>query len=526
MLWEAQVIGTTQYDVSVLQAPNGSLACSCDCPYAEEDYCKHVAAVLYAIEDGYPEYIGGGAKKPAAKKRLTKHDKLRQLLEKTPHPKLVTVLLDIAQQNREVLNMLLVRLDTGAAKPTDYKRLVKDAIRSETDHGYLDYGASNRAAKKVNNLLALTDQWLESGELEKALQLYQAVIDETNPAIQYADDSNGMLAGCIVDAVSNLVMLAEEPNEGLQAMIFEYCLARGSDKDFRDWDWGWELLGLATKLVKTPERRAPIDAALEAIKADLMGRAAKSSYTSTYYLERVAFLQLELIERFDGPEAAHTFLKAHSHLSSIRMELIEQYIAQSAFQDAMQHIQTGIETSQQNHFPGLTTQYRALEVKLLQKTGDKPSLIQATYALWKISGDPAHYTRLKETVDPEAWPTWVERLIQENSNNPRTLAWLYAENKRYQELLTLVKQRVNWSLLEEHRQVLELHFPNEIAALYSEILDRLLRNADNRQQYKQAMLYLWRIRQLGLEDKFLGIRARLQQEYAKRPALLDELSKI
>jgi uncharacterized Zn finger protein len=72
MLWEAQVIGTTQYDVSVLQAPNGSLACSCDCPYAEEDYCKHVAAVLYAIEDGYPEYIGGGAKKPAAKPAVKK----------------------------------------------------------------------------------------------------------------------------------------------------------------------------------------------------------------------------------------------------------------------------------------------------------------------------------------------------------------------------------------------------------------------------------------------------------------------
>ena len=50
--YQANVQGTEDYDVSI-DLKNGRLqSMSCDCPYAESgNICKHMAAVLYAVED-------------------------------------------------------------------------------------------------------------------------------------------------------------------------------------------------------------------------------------------------------------------------------------------------------------------------------------------------------------------------------------------------------------------------------------------------------------------------------------------
>ena len=152
MLWEAQVEGSELYDVRVEQTENGSLTCSCTCPYDMGDHCKHIAAVLYAIEDGFPEQLATKPRKKSAK-RQTRHDKLRQRLEKTSREQLVAILLDLAQEDRELLNQLFIRLDTGAVKPTDYRRVVKDALRAgKGDYGFLDYTGARRAGRKIVEL--------------------------------------------------------------------------------------------------------------------------------------------------------------------------------------------------------------------------------------------------------------------------------------------------------------------------------------------------------------------------------------
>ena len=53
--WTADVQGTYLYKVRILQEPGGALACECDCPYNAGEHCKHIAAVLYAIEEAFPE---------------------------------------------------------------------------------------------------------------------------------------------------------------------------------------------------------------------------------------------------------------------------------------------------------------------------------------------------------------------------------------------------------------------------------------------------------------------------------------
>lgn len=44
-------------------AANGELTTWCTCPYDHGDYCKHLAAVLYTIEDAYPDEPGAKPRK-------------------------------------------------------------------------------------------------------------------------------------------------------------------------------------------------------------------------------------------------------------------------------------------------------------------------------------------------------------------------------------------------------------------------------------------------------------------------------
>ena len=54
--YTAVVEGTEDYDVEIEIRDDRVYDMTCTCPYAEEgNYCKHVAAVLYEIEEGEPD---------------------------------------------------------------------------------------------------------------------------------------------------------------------------------------------------------------------------------------------------------------------------------------------------------------------------------------------------------------------------------------------------------------------------------------------------------------------------------------
>ena len=526
MLWEAQVEGSELYDIRIEQTTSGTLMCSCTCPYDMGEYCKHVAAVLYAIEETFPEQMIVKPKRRSAK-RQTRHDKLRQRIEKTSHEQLVAVVLGLAQEDRELLNQLLIRLDAGETKPMDYRRVVKDALRAgRGDYGYLDYSGSNRAGRKIGQLLDQAQQWVEVGEVEKAVGVYQAVIDETVPAISYADDSNGSLGGCISLAVEGLDESVDLLDEAGREALFTFCLERVRHQEFRGWDWGWDLLTIAEELVDDAAHRALFESALEDMEAGVK-ESSGSEFYSRYELEQIALSRLALIERFEGSIAAREFLQSQVHLDRLRMILIERSISEGKLDEAMNLIQAGITSSEEHRLPGLTNQYRALRVNLLQAQGDKSALVEAARTLWLDSGAEDTFTLLKQIIPPEEWTAFVDGLIKDIRRAPNQLAWLYAHENRWRDLMTLVQSNRNaeW-LLESYREPLKSHFPAEIADLYERTVHSMLTYASGRGQYQQAVAYLRRIRKLDQSGRAEEIADRLRSQYPKRPALLDELSKL
>ena len=67
--WTATVSGSDDYEVAVTMSANGDITdTTCDCPYDWDNYCKHQAAVLYALR--YQEDMGGTPEKSIKSKTL------------------------------------------------------------------------------------------------------------------------------------------------------------------------------------------------------------------------------------------------------------------------------------------------------------------------------------------------------------------------------------------------------------------------------------------------------------------------
>jgi uncharacterized Zn finger protein len=134
---------------------------------------------------------------------------------------------------------------------------------------------------------------------------------------------------------------------------------------------------------------------------------------------------------------------------------------------------------------------------------------------------------LKASVPAAEWPTFVEGLIKVLHQSPSQLAWLYAEEGRWHELLAMIQSETRrYHLIEAYRHPLETHLPSDVVALYEKITEAILASASNRSQYQQVVLYLQRIKNLDPSGRAETIAQRIREQYPKRPALLDELKPL
>ncbi|MGE7675199.1 SWIM zinc finger family protein [Lysinibacillus sp. NPDC094403] len=107
--WRAEVEGTEPYTVDVAIKSNGDITyANCDCPY--DDDCKHIVAVLYAIQEQFnnpPVSVSRSSK--------TKKSTLQQLLATQTKENLINLILTVGKNSPNFLQELEMRL----MEPTD-----------------------------------------------------------------------------------------------------------------------------------------------------------------------------------------------------------------------------------------------------------------------------------------------------------------------------------------------------------------------------------------------------------------------
>jgi uncharacterized Zn finger protein len=524
--WMAEVEGTEIYIVEVEQSGDGGIYHTCTCPYDWGPTCKHVAAVLYAIEDTFEEYFKGKPTRPR-KKRTTRKEKVRTILENLPRQELVEVLTEFADNDHQIALSLLARFGSEGEGKKAYIRLVKDALKmGQGRGGFIDYWGAPDAARGLLEILNRAEKFLRQGKSAEAIPITQAILETVIPVIEYADDSMGAMGGCIDSACQILERAAANLEGAGRHELFEYCLTKAPVDPFVEWDWGWFLAQLAADLSATQEERTRLFAVL-----DQMATRRGTTYNDRSFSparfdhQRAALIKLTVIQPADGEEAALNFIKEHVHLHPFRQRLIKHYMESDDLEEVKRLCREWLDHYSQQA-PGLQEEYLGTLLNVSQMEGEKSETARLSRELFLHTSKFEYYDFLKQIIRGENWSEVVKELL----NNLENRSWgkivqaeIYVREAMWDRLLE-VSLEAGETYLDSYREHLEPRFPKEILQAYKQILYHKLSRTSSRAVYAEAAEYLVRMDKMGYGMEAREIKGDLIYKYKRRKAMIEELN--
>ena len=523
--WSAQVQGTERYQVHVEWNPEGEFFCQCSCPYDRGPVCKHVIAVLYAIQDLGPD--------AASPHRIgfpeSKSEQVEEILEGLPRADLVKLLVELAAGDREIAFKIRARYGEPAPDKATYLRMAREALRmGENRHRFISYWGAARAAEGLDALLSKGRDLLRRGDPGGAVPIAQAVLETTAQAYGSADDSMGVLSDSIAMALHLLQEAGCQLKGQERRALFDYCLQTALLEPYRGYGWEWDLAGLAARWVAGPEDRARLFAHLDAMAER---RAVDGNdpvrRVADYDRERAAEIKLSLIQRLDGAEAGWAFIKEHIHLDAFRRRWIEHLMARGDWAEIKALCAEALE-SHAAGWPGIRRFYLDTLLQVARREEDSEEILRLARTLLVSTGDMKYFVTIKGQFDDEQWPEALGSLIEDlkaSVGSRFVLAEIYAREGMWDALLEAA-QKAGESILMRYRDELEKRFPQEVSEAYEGIVYRLLERTSDRGTYAGAADYLRRMVAMGHGERAAAIIDDLIAKYRRRRAMVEELEAV
>lgn len=534
-VYEAIVEGSENYTVQ-LSLENGIVSdYVCNCPYDYGPVCKHIAAVLFYLQQDELEIKQKGKKtneeKPTSpsgrkvrKKRKTKADQIVELLEKVSHEELKQFIIERTIHNRSFRDLFLstyAHYNSNESKK-QYSNLVNSILRTASDrHGFIDWSSSRQVGTEISHLLDTAQKQLENNNYKSAFYICTAVMEEMVEALQYSDDSNGDIGGSIYTACELFYEIAKtDSNEEIRKSIFDYCVDAFERGIYSGWDWHTDILQIASIVLKS-------DNEFDSLMA-LMDKDQESEYTQ----ETIQDIKYQILLKVKGEDEANKYLEQNITNSRLRRAAIINAVAKDDFNKAGEIAFDGIKHDEKDK-PGLAKEWYDWLLKIAQATNDKENIIKyARYLLIdNFRNEQDYYQILKQHIPKKEWNNYVNDIIADIRKKGRwidqsLISNIYIREKWWDKLFEFVKQSPSLNTISEYEQYLSKDYSKELSEMYALAVIKYLEQNMGRKHYQLACRYLRRIIKLGNRDKANELIEKFRIDYPARKALMEELNNV
>jgi uncharacterized Zn finger protein len=527
--YEAIVEGTEDYTVQFTLKNGIVTEHVCDCPYDFGPVCKHVAAVIFYLQQDELELNKKNKRaktdqttKPA--KRKTVAQQVDELLEKATHDELKQFVREKATANAPFRNLFLssfAQHNSNESKEL-YVKQVKSILKTASDrHGFIDWSASRIVGNAVDNLLESAQKQINNRNYTSAVFICTAVMEQMTEALQYADDSNGDIGGSVDAAYEMLHTIAkEQSSEEIRKLIIEYCFTSFDKQIYSGWDWHIGVLRLAALLLKTEE------------EIERVFKQIDKAQRSDYEREEAQSIKYNILLKTKGENAAEKYLEKNITNSNLRREAIQKELKKRNFEKAISLAKDGVKYDLKDK-PGLAKEWYDWLLKIAQAQNDSEKIIEYARMLFidNFRNEQDYYQILKQYVKPDKWNAFVEAVIQDITTKKRWLdtgliASILIKEEWWNRLLELVKKTPDLNTIDHYEKYLSKNYSDEIVELYANGITKYMKNSMGRDHYQNACRYIRKIIKLGARDKANEIISYLRTEYPKRKALMEELAKV
>ena len=460
-------------------------------------------------------------------------DKLDLLLSKLDKKQLADFIRKECCNSKQLQDRFLALGAGTLFKPDSakYASRVEDLIEDYSDrHGYIDYRATFDFNCAVSRILDEAEDAMRKGQWEVAVAVLTGVASISEDILNSGDDSAGEL-GAIVSACFEKwhELCADETlPEDIKAEIFELALSRFFEKDLKGWDWWWDWMEMAISLADTSEKQSRIIKALDAIKPN------GDSWSAKHNAETAQKYKLEIMSKSGSPEDQIKFMYDNVSNPDFRNRLIQMAWDKADYDEVLRLAGDGV-----NHdakYAGLVSDWHKWKYKAYHEIGDKVNELQlARHFFFKggIWGEKEYsmesmYSSLKTLVSKDEWKKYVETLISEAQGKKDIIRLLYicTQEKMWQEYMDYIRKNPSIYNIDDAPKEVKKLFKDEIVKLYAAAVRNDFQRASNRDSYREGVTYLRKLIKYGGTKEAEQIVTEQKSRTPRRPALIDELSKL
>ena len=514
--YEAYVSGTVRYEVEI-EMENGKVEYMfCDCPYADSgENCKHMAAVMYAIEKQENGTIELNGK--SGRNKQTAKENLQDIVDSIPEAELRDYVYSLAKDNKSIENY--IRINHGSSIDAEYmKNLKKDLraiIRRYSNDGFIAWEDAFDYISDVEDFMKINIEGLiDKNFLMEAFELTNCVLDKiTN---QPMDDSDGGIVAVAGDCKDYWLEIMEKADDKSKDKMFRWFnnkLLKHQLDDFIE-DVVYEFIMKNFAEEKYLEKKlALLD---EFIKED------KFSYNYSKYIGE----KLKIMQKLNYPaEQINLYKERYWKLPEIRKVVFDEYIAQEDWQKAIEILEESKKLDEDNYL--FMARYCKNLIELYKKVGNKKAYRKelTEFIFDSCGNDLSLIYELKEDCTPEEWLSYREKILAGEMLRETKLELLEKEGM-YEELWQEIFERAELYEIDRYEKVLKKIFSERMLDLYVDYIRKNQIKVSNREQYSDLIKYLKKITLYsGGEKKAKEIAANWRDVFKRRRAMMDELNK-
>lgn len=495
----SEVEGCEIYEVSVEMDDNGDIYdISCDCPYDMGEYCKHEAAVLYALRDQNVKTIKSAANQP----------NLPQLLAKCNGTQLVEIILKHAKEDKSFASYLRMKLSESSDSNSiisDFKRISDRYFKGRSD--------IDDILKASELLIDKTEKLCSS--IEK-VQVYAEIITMLEKDIENSYDYDfdeeswelfETISDCSTYMESAVKIIVRSKNENDIAAVWEYIL--------KHWHGSFRIDGeerffpALLCLCEVPEYRIKLDEVL----------ASRQMSVDGYRKNEIDNQRFSIIKSYGTKAEIANYINSHIDNPDFRSLAIEHAMKSKDYIRAEQLALEGISLDK-SRFSSVSCWHYLLH-DIYKLSGDTKKLTDICYILIK-DGKTDYYKEWKSLIPKENRSDEINHLLNEPQNFSYEYIISYENmNDRIYQLCCKTPSKISYC----YEMLKATEFMEQSKKLYEKLIRDNGEQASNRSEYAVLCKQLKKFSMECDLKLALKIAADFRELYRRKPAFMDELTK-
>ncbi len=510
----AKVSGTSVYQVFVYLEDHDLMEAGCSCPYASEGlYCKHIAALLYYLEEHDIEECSGIYQ--------SKKQEIRGILRQIDKQDLEDFLVKLLESDEHIYDQFRLKFHHLFPVLTlaQYRKKIYDAIRSSGGRdGFIDYQEAWDYVNAMSQITEEVEALVSHDHYELAFDVATSILETIpNTDIDDSDGSTGDVADSCIQIIERILDQVLEKDEKLSLDILQYIFHE-TMTDYLS-NYGIELYELFRYYIDGKVYLEKIEQHL--VHLLKMRKNDEYCWHRKYYVDYL----VSIYDIGNHQEKILELLEEYSFDYDVCFRLVDEYMRIKDGDKAIQLLKDRLEETGSVNDARYAFKLSDIYFELNMMEEYKQILYQLLYDLSKYNIEV--YKKIKKLYSRKEWlverQKIIDKVLKEKDIYFYHILNIYIEEKMYDDIYSVVKDK-EMDVIVRYETYLLPKYNQELIGIYLDRCREFAKVANNRNLYRKLASDLRHIKEMKhskvLYEKLLS---EIRLQYRNRPAMQDEL---